>query len=172
MNLYCQDESRFGLHTHTGRMLTARGVKPVAVAQQEFESVWLFGAFSPIDAKKLLIEMPACNTENFQIFIDELSQTDPTELMIIILDNASFHKANKLSIPDNIILINIPPYAPELNPAKKIWQWYKRAFTNKPFTTLEQISDFFVEQHNMLTDSIIKSTCAYSYLLSWKYWTV
>lgn len=29
INLYFQDESRFGLMTHVGKYLTARGVKPI-----------------------------------------------------------------------------------------------------------------------------------------------
>jgi hypothetical protein len=46
-------------------MLTAKGVKPIAVSQQEFESTWLFGAFSPIDGKRLLIEADGCNSDFF-----------------------------------------------------------------------------------------------------------
>jgi hypothetical protein len=120
-------------------MLTAKGIKPIAVSLQDFESTWLFGAFSPINSKKLLLELPFCNSDTFQIFIDALSETDTEELMLLLLDNASFHKAKNLVIPDNIVLINIPPYSPELNPAEQIWAWFKRAFTNKAFTTMEQV---------------------------------
>jgi hypothetical protein len=117
-------------------MLTARGIKPTAASLQDFESTWLFGAFSPINSKKLLVEFPFCNSDTFQIFIDILSKTDAEELMLLPLDNASFHKAKKLVIPDNIVLINIQPYSPELDPAEQIWAWFKRAFTNKTFTTM------------------------------------
>ena len=34
-----------------------------------------------------------------------------------VLYNAAFHKAKKLKIPNNIALIFLPPYCPELNPA-------------------------------------------------------
>jgi hypothetical protein len=142
-------------------MLTAKGVKPVAVSQQVFESVWLFGAFSPIDGKHLLIETDCCDSDFFQIFLDELSATDTSELMLIMLDNASFHHAKKLKIPDNIMLIYIPPYSPELNPAEKIWQRFMRAFKNKPFKTMEEIRNFLTEQTKLLSDSIVISTCAY-----------
>ena len=181
VNLYCLDESRFGLHTHTGRMLTARGVKPIAVSQQAFESTWLFGAFSPIDGKRLLIEADGCDSDFFQIFMDELSKTDSEELMLILLDNASFHKTGKLKIPDNtayfvhstsIALIYIPPYSPELNPAEKMWQRFKRAFTNKPFTSMKNVRDFLTEQVNLLTEDVVISTCAYEWIVLWNNWTV
>jgi len=153
-------------------MLTAKGVKPIAVSWQEFESTWLFGAFSPINGKRLLIEADRCDSDFFQIFLDELSKTDNDELMLIMLDNASFHKTKKLKIPNNIALIYIPPYSPELNPAEKIWQRFKRAFTNIPFTTMEGISNFLTEQTKLLSDHIVISTCAYEWIVAGNNWTI
>jgi transposase len=153
-------------------MLTAKGVKPIAVSQHAFESTWLFGAFSPINGKRLLMEAECCDSDFFQIFLNELSCTDSDELMVLLLDNASFHKAAKLKIPDNIALIYIPPYSPELNPAEKIWQRFKRAFTNKPFTTMDGIREFLTEQTNLLSDGIIISTCAYEWIFLCNEWTI
>ena len=44
------------------------------------------------------------------------------QLKIVVLDNGAFHKAKTLIIPENIILIFLPPYSPELNPAEKYGQ--------------------------------------------------
>jgi transposase len=100
--------------------------------------------------------------------------------MLILLDNASFHKTKKLKIPDNTALIYIPPYSPELlvlseaevNPAEKIWQRFKRAFTNIPFTTMEEVRNFITEQANLLSEEIIISTCAYEWIVEGNNWTV
>jgi len=70
------------------------------------------------------------------------------------------HKAKHLTLPDNIALLFLPPYSPELNPAEKIWQHLKRKFTNKPFQTLEQISRFFSQTIAQLTTHRVISTCA------------
>jgi transposase len=56
---------------------------------------------------------------------------NPEEFKIILLDNGAFHKAARLIVPDNVALLFIPPYSPELNPAEKIWLKMKRAFTGK-----------------------------------------
>ena len=48
-----------------------------------------------------------------------------------------FIRQKKLKIPENIKLVFLPPYSPELlvlsevevNPAEKIWGRFKRAFT-------------------------------------------
>jgi transposase len=48
------------------------------------------------------------------------SEYNKEEYKIIVLDNGAFHKAKKLIIPDNIALLFLPPYSPELNPAEKL----------------------------------------------------
>jgi transposase len=142
INLYFEDESRFGLHTKYGRGLTSIGVQPVCNFQQIFKSTYLFGAFSPITGASFLLELPFCNNDTFQIYLNEFSQQNPSEFKIIVLDNGAFHKASTLQIPKNVCLLFLPPYSPELNPAEKIWKHMKRKFTNKHFKSLEEISDF------------------------------
>lgn len=69
------------------------------------------------------LDLPYCNTDMMQLFLNQFSQINPGELKITIMDNAAFHHAKKLKIPDNIIPIYIPPYSPELNPAERVWQY-------------------------------------------------
>jgi transposase len=151
--------------------LTAKGVKPVCTVQQVFKSTYLFGAFSPITGDSFLLELPNCCTETFQVFLDELSHQAPDELKLIVLDNGAFHKAHALVIPDNIFLIFLPAYSPELNPAEKVWQKIKRDFTNKFFNTLDELSLFIVESVGTLNSQLVKSTCGYSYVFSNTLWT-
>lgn len=123
VNLFFQDESRFGLHTRNGRGLAAKGVQPICRFQRVFKYTYLSGAFSPLDGQRFLLEVPCCNSNAFQVFLDEFSKERPAEFKIIVLDNGAFHKAKKLRIPDNIDLLFLPPYSPELNPAEKIWDF-------------------------------------------------
>lgn len=146
--MYFQDESRFGLFTRNGKSLTLKGVKPICPFIQDFKNTYLFGAFSPIDGDSLLLEMPYCNTECFEVFLEELSKQKPTEFKILFLDNGAFHKAKRLIIPNNIALCFIPPYSPELNPAEKVWGFIKKKITNKAFKTLTELQNF--------VDTIIK----------------
>ena len=116
--------------------------------------------------------MPCCNGDTFQIYLNHFSQHNPQEFKIIVLDNGAFHKAKTLTIPDNIALLFLPPYSPELNPAEKIWQALKRKFTNKTFQTLEQISTFFTEAIQSLPPSKVISTCAYEYISLNSFWSI
>ena len=169
--MYFQDESRFGLFTKNGKALTARGVKPICPFQQVFQSTYLFGAFSPITGDKLLLELPYCNADGFQIFIDELSNINPNEYKIVVLDNGAFHHAKQLKIPENISLLFLPPYSPELNPAEKMWAKYKRTFTGKLHKTLDELSIFIEKVVKNTTIETVISTCSYSYIFDDLFWT-
>lgn len=160
------------MFTKNGRALTAKGVKPICPFHQVFQSTYLFGAFSPISGDKFLLELPFCNNDTFQKYLNEFSEHNPNEFKIIVLDNGAFHKSKCLIIPENIALIFLPPYSPELNPAEKIWAYLKRTFTNRLFNTLDELSIFIQEVTNELTAKTVSSTCAYSYIFNSLNWTV
>ncbi len=88
-----------------------------------------------------------------------------------MLDNGAFHKAKTLEIPDNIALLFLPPYSPELNPAEKIWADLKRRYTNKLFYNLEQVSKFITQELETMTTQKIISTCSFDYIFSGIIWT-
>lgn len=166
INVYCQDESRFGLFTRNGRALTAKGIKPVCLYQHKFEYSYLFGAFSVINGSHFLLEFPFCNTDTFQLFLNEFSGQNPTELKLMVLDNGAFHKSTSLVIPPNIILIFLPPYSPELNPAEKVWWVVKRELVNKTFKTLEQLQEqLTIILNEKINIDSTKKLCSYEYLV-------
>ena len=165
MVLYFQDESRFGLFTRNGKALTAKGIKPICPFHQIFKTTYLFGAFSPINGDKFLLELPLCNADTFQIFLDEFSLQNPNQFKIVVLDNGAFYKAASLQIPENIALLFLPAYSPELNPAEKIWAHLKRKFTNKLYHNLDQISEFIVSN---VSEMVLRLVTIFSNL----FWTI
>ncbi len=90
----------------------------------------------------------------------------------MVLDNERFHKAKKLIIPENIVLVFLPPYSPELNPAEKIWAKYKRQFSNKFYNSLQYVEVFITEFVKNTTKKEVMSICGYSYIFSNEIWTI
>jgi len=64
--------------------------------------------------------MPNCNTNNMNIFFNELSETYSEDIVILACDGATWHKSKNLKTPKNIIIRHIPPYRPEMNPIEQI----------------------------------------------------
>lgn len=163
-NLYCQDESRFGLLTLAHKALTIKGVKPICNYQHKFDNTYLFGAFSPINGNHLILELPQCNSNMFQTFLDEFSVLDKEEFKIILLDNGAFHHAKSLMIPENIALVFLPPYSPELNPAEKVWWMIKRELKMKLFKTIDELqAAITVAVKKICTNERIKQLTAFEY---------
>jgi transposase len=170
--LFFIDESRFGLFIRNGKALTAKGIKPICPFHQIFKTTYLFGAFSPVNGDKFFLELPLCNANTFQVFLNEFSQEHPDQFKLVVLDNGAFHKAACLKIPENIALLFLPPYSPELNPAEKIWAALKRKFTNKLYFTLDQVSNFITQATNELTTKQVIDICAFKYIFSNLIWTI
>ena len=66
-------------------------------------------------------------------------------MKIVIIDNAGFHSTKNITISDNIKLIRIPSYTPELNPCEKVWEYLKERFKNKTFKNIEALKQWLHE---------------------------
>lgn len=121
----CQDESRLGLMTKQKKVLIKRGIEPICKYQHSYNYVWLWGIFSMKTGKSFYWETPIVNNQIFEDYLDAYGRIDPHIFKIVIIDNAGFHSTKNIKIPNNVYLLRIPPYCPELNPAEKMWQWTK-----------------------------------------------
>lgn len=137
--------------THVGTALTAKGVKPIVNFQQAFKNTYLYGSYSPIDGNHFTWEVESVDTLVFEAYLKAFSQYKPEELKIVIIDNAGFHSTKNINIPDNIKLIRIPPYTPELNPCEKVWQYLKERFKNKTFKNIKELKIWL---HQIVKDEI------------------
>jgi hypothetical protein len=107
MRYFVQDESRFGLNTLIGRVITACGIKPIGEWQWLFKAFWLYGAVEPSTGKSFFLEFSHVDTDCFQIFLDEFSKVYPNSLNVIQVDNGRFHTSKKLVVPDIAIPIRV-----------------------------------------------------------------
>ena len=97
------------------------------------------------------------NSTIFQEYLNAFSKHRQQEYKIIIIDNAGFHSTAKMKIPNNIHLIRIPPYCPELNPCEQIWQYIKKAFKNQTFKTMKELKEWLHLKVTHMDEDNIKS---------------
>lgn len=95
----------------------------------------------------------------------EFSKHKPNEYKIVVIDNARFHSTKGVDIPDNIFLLNIPPYTPELNPCEQVWQYIKNRYKNQLFNDMNQLKNWLWNMAvNMSPDSIKSITANKHYM--------
>jgi DDE superfamily endonuclease len=129
LRLFCQDESRLGLHLPGGRRLTLPGVKPLKVMAPLYQYYWLYAAVEPTTGDACWLELPRLDSTCFQVFLEHFGRQYTDSLNLLVLDNAPAHVAKALVIPANVVLIPLPPYCPELNPIERLWQDLKGRLT-------------------------------------------
>jgi transposase len=166
VNLYFQDESRFGLITKQKRVITAKGIKPIGKYKHSYLYKWLWGSFSPITGESFCMTTNGVCKDLFIKYLENFSKHKPGELKIIVIDNAAFHSTKDIVLPENIVLMPIPPYCPELNPAEKVWQWMKDKIAMKIFDTLETLENKMDKIIENLEGNLIKSITGYEFYLN------
>jgi hypothetical protein len=164
--LFTHDESRFGLMSPMRRRITVKGIKPIQTVDFRFENYYLYGAVDPLSGDRFILEMPYLNSDCFQVFLNELSLCYIEYFIMLLLDNSSTHKAKKLVIPDNIVLLFLPPYSPEINPIERLWQHIKSKLTFSLLESLESLKQNVSDELLKLTDSIVASITGYSYIVN------
>ena len=143
--------------THIGKCLTARGIKPVVRYQHRFANTYLYGSYSPITGDSFVYEIEVLGKDIFHKYLSKMSEYKPKEFKIVVIDNASFHSTLDIELPQNIVLVPIPPYTPELNPCEKIWQYIKDRFKNKNFKNIALLKEWLHKQVVSLDNETIKS---------------
>ena len=162
---FAQDESRFGLKTLIGRLITASGIKPIGQWQWLFKAFWLYGAVEPATGESFFLQFSHVDTVCYQAFLDEFSKAYSDSLNILQVDNGRFHTSNDLVVPENVILLFQPPYCPELNPIERLWEYLKADLKWASFKTLEQLQSKVDQLLTKLTPEVIASITGYSFIL-------
>ena len=128
---------------------------------------YVYGAVEPKTGESFFLIFPYCNTDCMNVFLAELAKVYPNDRIMLICDGAMWHKANSLIIPEQISLIFIPPYTPEMNPIEQIWKEIrKRGFRNEVFQSLEKVVDRLCEVIQKLPASVIQSITGRQWILS------
>jgi len=88
------------------------------------------------------------------LFLEHVSQTFSGYFIVMQVDQASWHQAKALVVPENIRLIKQPPYSPEVNPVEHIWDDIReKYFHNRVFSSLDLLTDTLCQALNMLSDN-------------------
>jgi transposase len=143
--------------THTGKYLTARGIKPIVEYQHVFKTTYLYGSYSPINGDSFVWEINGVDSAIFGSYLDHFSKYRPKEFKIVVIDNAGFHSTKNIAVPDNIYLLRIPPYNPELNPCEQVWQYIKNRFKNQRFESMEELKKWLHKTVKNMCKETIKS---------------
>jgi hypothetical protein len=140
------DEGRFGRITNPHSCWCPSGTRPVVGCQIIREYTYAYAALSPLDGALDTLILPDMYTSTFSVFLAEVSRRHPDEYILWVHDGAPSHRSGTLRVPENIRLVELPPYSPELNPVEHLWEEMReKEFWNHTFKSMSAV------EHAMVT---------------------
>jgi transposase len=159
VEVWFQDEARIGQQGTLTRVWAERGRTPRAVRQTEYQWGYIFGAVNPLTGQSSALIAPTVSTELMNAHLRMIAEEAGDGMhVVLVLDGAGWHKANDLSVPDSMTLLFLPPYAPELMPMERVWQWMRQHdLSNRMFEDATAIDRACRDSWNNLTRERLKS---------------
>lgn len=124
-------------------MWAKRGTRPRAPRDQRYEWAYIFGAVCPERSETAALVLPCANAQAMDLHLAEISkQVAADGHAVLVLDGAGSHNEAALELPQNITLLPLPSYSPELNPAENIWAYLRGdKLANTVYETYDEIVD-------------------------------
>lgn len=164
VDVWFQDEARFGQQNTTTHIWALKGTRPRSVKQQQFEYAYLFGAVCPANGTSEAIIVPFVNKDVMRTHLQQISEKTASERhAVIIMDGAGWHTEQIADEFENITIIKLPPYSPELNPIEQVWSWLRQHhLANRCFDGYNSIVDAIADAWNDFVSSSerLKSMCS------------
>ncbi|GLS91803.1 hypothetical protein GCM10007916_28730 [Psychromonas marina] len=163
VDVWFQDEARFGQQNTTTRVWAQKGSRPSVVRQQQFISTHIYGAVCPATGQTEASISPILSTDMMEKHLQQISNaTQVGRYAIVVMDCASWH-SNKLSDRfNNLAIMHLPPYSPELNPIEQVWAHLRGSdLANFAFKNYEHIVDQVSRAWNKFRHQVdfVKSLC-------------
>jgi transposase len=148
VRVWVVDEHRYGLLPVIRRCWGLRGVRVHAPYATRYQWGYLYEALE-VDgqSRSEFLFMPTVSKDISNLFLRQLSEVEPEALHIVIWDGAGFHaKDAERGVPENVRLVALPAYSPELNPVEGLGDRIKDAVSNRLFKTLRGLEDAILEE--------------------------
>jgi transposase len=132
-----------GLLPTPRRVWAPVGERPTAAVQRSYRWLYVYGFVRPQTGQTWWCLLPAVNAEAFGVALAEFARDEgiaADHRAVLVLDNAGWHHAKTLVVPDGIDLVFLPPYAPELQPAERLWPLVNEPVANRAFADLDALS--------------------------------
>jgi len=85
----------------------------------------------------------------------------PHQHAVLVLDRAGWHTAKQIKWPRRITPLFLPPYSPELNPAERLWLWFReRHWSNRVYPDEQSLVREAKRSHRQLRHAQVRSICA------------
>jgi transposase len=168
VQIFFQDEARFGQQGTITRVWARRGSRPRAVRQTQYTYLFVLVAVCAATGSVSALIMPELNAAVVNLFLEQFARERPAKVhAILIWDGAGSHTSTELVVPMNVSLILLPPYSPELNPVENLWHYLRsHHWSNRVYRDYEELEEEAVRSLCRVCRDVptMQSVCAADYI--------
>ena len=180
------DQAGFGRISSPANCWAPPKERPSVPCQHIRQYKTVYGAVCPESGDAFYQVYKGSNKENMSKFLKSLSEKFPDHIILLVLDNASWHMTQnenskrrskskfakskfktpeRLIIPNNIRVTYVPPRTPEMNPIEIIWREIRsRGFKNVLFASIQSVVDKFYEVVGSMSRNEVISITRWSWI--------
>ncbi len=147
VRLWAQDEHRLGLKPVIRRVWARRGQQPVVPVRPRYQWLYVVSFVEPQTGETFWLLLPTVSIPSFQRALAAFAQhvgAGPDHQVVLVLDQAGWHRSRQLVVPDGLHLVFLPAYSPELQPAERLWSLVDEPIANRVFATLDELAEVLV----------------------------
>lgn len=149
--VFCSDETRLMLEAITRKAWLKRGRKTVVKVERSREYQNYLGMLNLRTYRCETYPIAWGRQQEIIKAVKKHIDRYPEKRICIIWDNAKCHKGELLrkelkseGLLSRVHLVNLPPYAPDMNPIEHVWEWGKEQIANTQFETFDKTKTAFV----------------------------
>ncbi|HEV7216961.1 MAG TPA: IS630 family transposase [Chloroflexota bacterium] len=143
------DEHRVGLKPILRRVWHKRGQQPLAPCRPRYQWLYEYAFVHPVTGETFWLLLPTVSTTLFAQALAQFATAlgvGPALQVVLVLDQAGWHRSHDLVVPDGLTLVVLPPYSPELQPAERVWALSDEPLANRVFASLDDLETVLSER--------------------------
>lgn len=168
--MWSQDEARFGLQPILKKYWAKVGKRPIVEVNPKYEWTWSYGAVEMATGESFFLTLPNLQATTVEIFLQEFAKffgLGEEKIAVLMWDGAPAHRA-RLEVPRGIVLVQLLPNTPELNPSERLWQPLREVVANRTFTEIDEMEEVLLAEMKELSTQkeYLRGLTNYSWLPS------
>jgi hypothetical protein len=139
VEVWAEDEARLGLKPITRRVWWLKGQRPRSCGRTRYEWLYVYAFARPATGHTFTVLLPRVRVERMADALAAFAahaDPDGTKVLVLVVDNAGWHRAKRLAVPPNVRLHFLPPCTPQLQPVEPFWSLVREAVANDTFDRL------------------------------------
>lgn len=140
VEVWAEGEARLGLKLIARRVWSLRGRRPRSCGRTRYDWLYVYAFARPSTGQTFCVILPRVNAERMGDALAAFAaHADPGggKVLVVLVDNAGWHVARRLTVPRDVVLHFLPPCALELQPAEPLWPPVREAVANRAIGRLD-----------------------------------